>query len=171
MSGRRALAVLGSNIAPERNLTAAIARLQALAGVEVVAVGGTYESPPFGRPGDPWFQNCAVLLETGLSPEALRSTFRAVEGELGRVRTGDRYAPRPIDIDLVAFEGFAGDVGGKPLPDPDILGRAFLALPLADLAPEWVLPGVGRTLREIAATFDAEREQVRRLPDAGRSPR
>ena len=171
MTRRRALVVLGSNIAPERNLPEAVARLRAVAGVEVAAVGGTYESPPFGRAGDPWFRNCALLLETALSPEELRTAFRGVEAELGRVRSGDRFAPRPIDIDLVAVAGFEGDVGGKPLPDPDIPRHAFLALPLADVAPDWVLPGEGRTLREIAATFDPVREKVRRLPETGRPSR
>ena len=109
---RRALVVLGSSIAPEKNLPAAVARLAACPGIEVIAVSGVYESPPLDRPGDPWFHNAALALETTLSPADLRREFRAVEAVLGRVRSGDPYAPRPIDVDLVAFEGVEGEVAG-----------------------------------------------------------
>ncbi len=167
MNRRRALVVLGSNIAPERNVPAAQEELAGRPGIEVIAASGVYVSPPLGRPGDPWFHNCALLVETTLSPEELRAEFRLVEAALGRVRRGDRYAPRPIDIDLAAVEGFEGEVRGSPVPDPEIPRRAFLALPLAEVAPDWVHPGPGRTLREIAASFDPAREQVRRLPGTG----
>jgi len=163
MTRRRALVALGSNIAPERNLPAAAARLAGIPGIEVLRASGVYESPPFGRPGDPCFHNAALLLETTLSPEALREEFRRVEAALGRVREGDRYAPRPIDIDLAAFEGFEGEVGGSIVPDPEIPLRAFLAVPLAEVAPEWVHGAAGRTLFEIAAGFNLAIEQVRRL--------
>lgn len=167
MTRRRALVVLGSSIAPEQNLPAAVRHLAEHPGIEVLAASGVYESPPLDRPGDPWFHNCALLVQTTLSPEGLRSEFRRVEAALGRVRHGDRYAPRPIDIDLAALEGFEGEVGGSRVPDPDIPRRAFLALPLAEVAPDWVHPGPGRSLREIAASFDPAGEQVRRLPDSG----
>lgn len=167
MTSRRALVVLGSNIDPEQNLPAAVAMLAGFPGIEVAAASGVYESPPLGRPGDPWFHNAALAVETTLSPEALREEFRRAESALGRVRAGDRYAPRTIDIDLAAYEGFEGDAGGSPVPDPDIPGRAFLVFPLAEVAPDWVHPAAGRALREIAASFDPAAEQVRRLPGSG----
>ena len=80
-----------------------------------------------------------------------------MEAALGRVRGDDRYAPRPIDIDLVAVEGFEGEVGGRRVPDPDIPRRAFLALPLAEVAPDWVPFESGPSLREMAASFDPAR--------------
>ncbi|MBN2114164.1 MAG: 2-amino-4-hydroxy-6-hydroxymethyldihydropteridine diphosphokinase [Acidimicrobiia bacterium] len=166
-SGRRALLALGSNIEPERNLPAALELLAALPGVEVVAVSGVYESPSLGRPGDPWFHNAALALSTSLSPEALRAECRRVEASLGRVRGGDRYAPRTIDIDLAAYEGFEGEVESSRVPDPDIPHRPFLAAALAEVAPHWALTPDGRTLREIATRFDLAREQVRRLPGPG----
>jgi 2-amino-4-hydroxy-6-hydroxymethyldihydropteridine diphosphokinase len=169
MTRRRALVVLGSSIAPERNLPAAIRLLADCPGVEVVAASGVYESPPLDRPGDPWFHNLALLVETTLSPEDLRAEFHRLEAALGRVRRDDRYAPRPIDIDLAAVEGFEGEVGDRLVPDPDIPRRAFLALPLAEVAPNWVPFGSGPCLREMAALFDPAQEQVRRLPDADES--
>ncbi|MBM3695766.1 MAG: 2-amino-4-hydroxy-6-hydroxymethyldihydropteridine diphosphokinase [Actinobacteria bacterium] len=161
---RRALVALGSNIDPEANLPRAVALLAECPALEVIAVSGAYESPSLDRPGDPRFRNAALLLQTRLSPGALRVEFRRVEAAMGRVRGADRYAPRLIDIDLAAYEGFAGTVGDNPVPHPDIPRRAFLALPLAEVAPGWHLLPAGRTLREIAAGFDLEAEQVRRLP-------
>ena len=159
---RRALATLGSNIDPDRNLREAATLLDRRPGIEVARVSGVYESPALGRPGDPRFHNAALLLRTTLPPEALRDEFRSIEAALGRVRGGDPDAPRPIDIDLVACERFAGDLGGRRVPDPEIAQRAFLALPLAEVAPDWE-EQPGQTLARIAATFDPDREQVRPL--------
>jgi len=164
---RRALIALGSNIDPERNLPAAAARLAAHPDIEVAAASGVYESPPLGRPGDPCFHNAAVEVETSLAPAVLRAELRRLEAEMGRVRGDDRYEPRPIDLDLAVYEEFAGDVDGSPVPDPEIPERAFLALPLAEVAPDWHDPALGRSLGEIAASFDAARERVRRLPGGG----
>lgn len=169
-SRRRALLALGSSIDPQRNLPAAFGLLEALPGVEIVAVSGVYESPPLGRPGDPWFHNAALAVETNLGPGELRQAARDIEAALGRVRSEDPYAPRTIDIDLAAYEGFEGEAGGSRVPDPEIPRRAFLALPLAEVAPGWVLGTPGRTLAEIAAGFDAGREQVRRRPGPGLVP-
>jgi len=169
-SRRRALLALGSNIEPEQNLPAALGLLAALPDVEVVAISGVYESPPLGRPGDPWFRNAALGVETTLSPPELRQAARDIEACLGRVRGGDPYAPRTIDIDLAAYEGFEGEVESSRVPDPEISRRAFLALPLAEVAPDWLLGTPGRTLAEIAALFDSAREQVHRLPGPGLLP-
>ncbi|MFH1329409.1 MAG: 2-amino-4-hydroxy-6-hydroxymethyldihydropteridine diphosphokinase [Actinomycetota bacterium] len=169
MTPRQALVVLGSNIAPERNLPAAVSLLAELPGLTVIGVSGVYESPPLDRPGDPWVHNAALAVVTSVSPETLREEFRRVEAALGRVRGTDRYAPRTIDIDLAVYEGFEGELGGRRVPDPDIPRRAFLALPLAEVAPDLVHSAAGLTLRQIAASFDLAREQVRRLPGPGLS--
>ena len=164
---RRALIVLGSNIDPGSNLPAAAALVGEHPEIVVVAASAVYESPPLGRPGDPWFHNAALVVETSLEPAALRTGLRRVEAVLGRVRTSDRDAPRTVDLDLAMYEGFDGDAGGRRVPDPEIPHRAFLAIPLAEVAPTWVHPDAGRTLGEIAAVFDPAREQVRRLPGPG----
>jgi 2-amino-4-hydroxy-6-hydroxymethyldihydropteridine diphosphokinase len=164
---RRALIALGSNIDPERNLPAAVVLLAAHPAIEVLAASAVYESPPLGRPGDPCFHNAALAVETSLSPAVLRAELRRIEAALGRVRSEDRYAPRSIDLDLVAYEGFAGEVEGSRIPDPEIPRRAFLALPLAEVAPEWTDPTLGRSLADIAASVDAAGAGVRRLPGPG----
>ena len=169
MTRRRALVALGSNIAPERNLPAAAARLAGTPGIEVLRASGVYESPPVGRPGDPCFHNAALLVETTFSPEALREEFRRVEAALGRVR-GPTATPRgpststwpPSRGSRVRWEAV-----GCPIP------RSCSGPSWPCPWPRW--PRIGCTRRrpplgEIAAGFDPAIEQVRRLGDALGTP-
>jgi len=164
---RRALISVGSNIDPEHNIPEGIAAVERHEAVTVLAVGGRYESTSAGRPADPCFQNTALLVETTLDPVGLRTVLREVEAARGRVRSDDRNAPRPLDLDIAAYEGFEGEVGGTPVPDPEIGSRPHLALPLADVAPDWVLSGTGETLRETAAALGADPAVIRRLDVSG----
>jgi 2-amino-4-hydroxy-6-hydroxymethyldihydropteridine diphosphokinase len=151
---RRVLIALGSNIDPATNLPRAVRRLaERFPGL---AASRLYATAPVGAPGAPPFLNAAVALVTALPLVELRDgVLRPLESELGRVRGTDRNAPRPIDLDVA----FAGDLvvrdpaSGLEVPDPEIVARAHLALPLADLAPEAVHPLDGRTLAAIAAEF------------------
>ncbi|NJC89419.1 MAG: 2-amino-4-hydroxy-6-hydroxymethyldihydropteridine diphosphokinase, partial [Desulfuromonas sp.] len=126
----QALLSLGANIAPERNLPAAV---RALAGYgQLVRVSHVWESPPFGPPGRPAFLNAAAWLETPLSAHELKeSAIAAIEAALGRGRSGDRFAPRPIDIDICFFNSEIIRLGRRRIPDPDVLARPFVAIPLA----------------------------------------
>jgi 2-amino-4-hydroxy-6-hydroxymethyldihydropteridine diphosphokinase len=147
---------LGSNIDPERNLPQAIHLLrQALA---VQRVSRVYRSLPLGADGrvleQETYLNAAVLaaVEPSVTPGALKlRVLRPIEASLGRSRTSDRYAPRPVDLDLALF----GDLvdSGLGIPDPEIHTRAHVALPLADLAPGFAHPITGETLAAIAAQF------------------
>lgn len=162
---RTALLTLGSNIEPERNMVAALDAIDERFGVEVVS--SVYEADPVGAPGMPRFLNAAVRIRTAVSPRDLKfRVIRPLERRLGRVRTEDPNAPRTIDIDLAAVEGLVIEGEDLRLPDPDILTRAHLALPLADVAPAFEHPTEGLTLGEIAARFGevpgiARREDVR----------
>lgn len=162
---RRALVSIGSNIDPDKNVTAALLLLEDHPDVTVLAVSPRYESAPAGGSGPEWFQNAAALVETDLSPAALRAELRALESKLGRVRGEDKYAPRTIDLDITAVDGFAGDIEGTTVPDPDVPRFAHLALPLADVAPDWEYPGTGSTLQEIAAAFGPEDQEIRKMSD------
>lgn len=143
---------LGSNIAPERNLPLAVAMLRGAGGI--VAVSRVFATDPVGAPGGAPFLNAALLFETGLDPVTLkRDVIGGIERALGRVRDpADRNAPRTIDIDITLWDGEAGP-GGAPPPDPDLAVRAHVAVPLAELMPDRVLPGDGRRLAEIAAAL------------------
>ncbi|MGA9533378.1 MAG: 2-amino-4-hydroxy-6-hydroxymethyldihydropteridine diphosphokinase, partial [Anaerolineales bacterium] len=91
-----ALIELGSNVEPEQHIPLAIGQLGALG--EMVGVSRIYRTEPFGPAGQPDFVNCAVALKTDLPVEELRKALRAIEANLGRRRSGDKYAPRSIDL-------------------------------------------------------------------------
>jgi 2-amino-4-hydroxy-6-hydroxymethyldihydropteridine diphosphokinase len=151
---------LGSNIEPERNLPAAVAHLARFG--HVAAVSTVWESVPVGLIGQPNFLNAAALLETPLSAQALREQAIAeIETALGRVRTKDKNAPRTIDIDIMLFNRDVLQVGRRHIPDPEILERPFVAIPLAEIAPDYIHPETGQTLQQIA----------RLMRQAGMTPR
>ncbi len=142
---------LGSNIDRERNLPQAIALLRRCPNIRLEAISPIYETKPVGGdPDQPAYFNAAVLLKTSLGPAALKGTLGKIEQALGRVRTADKYAPRPIDLDIAFYDGQVFDLEGRHIPDPDIVKYAHVAWPLADLASDWTHPELGVTLSEIA---------------------
>lgn len=148
---------LGSNIEPEANLPLAVERLGKR--FAILGVSRIYEADPVGAPHAPRFLNAAIEIETELAPAELKfGHLRPLEAELGRVRTSDPNAPRTIDMDIaLAGELIVADAAtGIEIPDPEILTRAHVALPLADVAPDRVHPVTGRTLSDIARRFRAE---------------
>lgn len=143
---------LGSNIAPERHLPAAvreIARLGAL-----LALSRAYETPPVGGAPQPRFVNCAALLETDLDALALKAALRQIEERLGRVRQADQNAPRTIDLDIALFGDETLHLHGRQIPDPALQSQAHIAVPLADLSPAHRHPLTGQPLAQIAAATD-----------------
>ena len=146
---------VGSDIAPEENVPAALVRLKRF--VKIKAVSTFYRTPPLGRPQDPPFYNGVVLGETGLSPRELKySVLRPIEEALGRVRTHDRYGARPVDLDILLY---GREVVREPdlcIPDPDLKARAFLARAVLELAPDLILPDTGELLAEVAPQSEPE---------------
>ncbi len=157
-----AFIALGSNIKPEYHLPEATKHLRSLWHME--AVSFAYRSTPIGEREQPDFLNAAVLISVNEEPEGLRTKLREIEISLGRVRTEDKYAARTIDLDLVLL----GDrVDPKfPLPDPDILTRAHLAIPLAELDAEFCNPTTHEALGTIANRF--RRDVLRANKDVSR---
>jgi 2-amino-4-hydroxy-6-hydroxymethyldihydropteridine diphosphokinase len=152
----RALILLGSNIDRERNIPQAVQMLSSHPALRLLASSDLYESAAVGGTGpQPRFSNSAALVETGLAPAALRDTLREIEAALGRVRIADKYAPRPIDLDIVLYDSFVGDVAESRIPDPDLLRFAHIAVPCAEIAPDWVHPATGQTLQEISTGVDS----------------
>lgn len=159
-----ALLSLGSNIDPEKNLAAAVRELARFG--RVLKVSTVWESPPLGDPGGPNFLNAALSLETPLSaPELKETAISGIETLLGRVRGSDRNAPRTIDIDIMLFDRKRLRIGRRSIPDPEVLERPFVAIPLAEIAPQYIHPGTGETLAEIAARFDPQKAGMRPRPD------
>ncbi len=147
---------LGSNIAPERNLAEAVKLLQERC--KVLSVSSVYVTAPQGHTEQADFLNMAVKLATSLSPAAFKSqVLDDVERQLKRVRDpNNKNAPRTIDIDISLWRDEIIEYGEKPwrAPDSDIVRFAYVAVPLAEIAPDYVHPVEQKTLAEIAARFD-----------------
>jgi len=148
----RAYVSIGSNIDPETNMRSAILRLTET--VRVKAISMVYRTEPVGREGQPPYYNCVVEIETDLPPRDLKfQVLRRIESELGRTRGTDRFAARTIDLDLVLYDELVMTSEDLALPDPDILRRPFLAVPIQELAPGLVLPGSGLNISEVASAL------------------
>lgn len=143
---------VGANINPRENVREALRQLKHA--VRIVGISTFYRTAPLGRPEQPPFINGVIAVETELPPLVLKSSvLRRIEEALGRQRRTDKYAARPIDLDMLVYDALVQVTEELVLPDPDITQRAFLAIPLCELAPELVLPDTGRCIREIAASF------------------
>ncbi len=153
---------LGSNIEPESNMLHAIRAISRV--LHVTAISTVYRTTPVSRESQPDFFNCVVKVETEIEAQALKfDVLRPLEAALGRRRTGDRYAPRTIDIDVVLYGDERIDARELTIPDPDIFRRPFLAIPLSELSPELEIPGSGKKALELAAEMD--RSKMVPLPE------
>jgi 2-amino-4-hydroxy-6-hydroxymethyldihydropteridine diphosphokinase len=128
-----------------------------------VVVSPFYRSAPVPASDQPWYVNAVVEVKTSLSPDALLAQLHEVEAEFGRVR-GEVNAARLIDLDLLDYRGqSAPQVQGKAtLPHPRLTGRAFVLLPLADLAPAWRHPVTGAAIGDLVQALPAD-QVIQRL--------
>jgi len=151
----RAFVAVGSNIDPSRNVAAAV-RLLARR-IRIVGFSEVYLTAPETRADQAPFYNLVVEVETDIPPGELKNdVLRAIERKLGRVRTEDKDAPRTIDLDLILYDDLRVETKGLVLPDPQILERSFLAIPLSELSPGLIVPGTGLSLKRIASEFSRE---------------
>lgn len=160
-----ALISLGSNIDQEVNVPAAVNLLANSENITLIAVGEFFVTSAIGSDGQrsdqEAFMNAAVLIKTDLTAINLRSVLRRIESSLGRVRTADKFAARPIDLDIAFYSDAVLDLEGSHIPDPDILRFPHVAVPLANVAPDWIHPSTGETLSQIAERLaDTEMEKV-----------
>jgi dihydroneopterin aldolase/2-amino-4-hydroxy-6-hydroxymethyldihydropteridine diphosphokinase len=158
----RAFIGIGSNIEPAKNTIVALRSLARQ--THVTAVSMVYCTSALGRPEQSDYFNCVAEIETDAPPAELkRGILRTIETKLGRERSDDKYAPRTIDLDLIIYGDLVVDEEGIKLPDPDIMERPFLAIPLFELAPDLVLAGYNLRIGEIAARI--QQEGMRPLED------
>jgi 2-amino-4-hydroxy-6-hydroxymethyldihydropteridine diphosphokinase len=140
---------LGSNIEPRRNLAKALAELKRR--FEVLALSPVYLTAPVGDVDQPDFWNTVAELESDLEPEEIQRQLREIEQLFGRTRDPLRpYGPRTVDLDLVLVDGRTGRFGALELPSPLLARHSFLAVPLADLAPDLPHPVLGVPMKELA---------------------
>ncbi len=143
-------------------------RIAATPGVRVLAQSSLYETEPVGV--KPEYQhlkfiNAVVLVECAIPLEELHPHLFAIEAAIGRVRSEDKFAPRPLDIDVLFAGSLVMNTPTLKLPHPQCLKRRFVLEPLAEIAPDFVLPTTEVPARELLARL-AGNEQVSKLPDA-----
>lgn len=161
---------LGSNLGDRAAMLAqAIGRLAAI--LDITAISSTYEAEPVGYIAQPCFLNMVLSGRTTLSPRELLERAIAIEDAMGRVRVDiPRNGPRTIDIDVLLYGDAVVDEPGLVLPHPRLAERAFVLVPLAEVAPEARHPVLGATAAELLARLGAEElAGVARTP-AGRAP-
>src|SRR5258708_7487396 len=141
---------LGANLEnPLHEVGQAISELDALDRPRMVAVSSLYRSAPVGYADQPDFINAVAKLQTGLSPRELLDALHVIENRHGR-RRSIRNAPRTLDLDLLLYGILVVDEDGLTLPHPRMHERAFVLLPLAEIAPEAPLPGRASVLQLLA---------------------
>lgn len=140
---------LGSNLGRrEEYLYQALNLLSGMAGIRLLACSPIYETEPVGFVDQPPFLNMAVKGETTLTAWQLLRLTSKVEEMLGRKRA-IRWGPRTIDLDILLFGQLRLHTEELKLPHPRLKERAFVLLPLADIAADLVIPGVGQSVREL----------------------
>jgi 2-amino-4-hydroxy-6-hydroxymethyldihydropteridine diphosphokinase len=158
-----ALIALGGNVGDVRaTFQAAIVDICELAQASLRARSPDYATPPWGDTNQPRFINACIEIETGLDPHALLRVLHAGEAKHGRDRAREtRWGPRTLDLDLIAYDDISLVEVGLTLPHPRLFERAFVLVPLAEIAPERVIAG----RRVQAALADLSTEGIVRLPD------
>ena len=154
------LVALGANLPtaaygpPEATLQEALRRLGGR-GAAPQARSRLWRTAPVPASDQPDYLNAVARVETALGPEALLARMLAVERELGRERR-ERWGPRTIDLDLLTYRDVVRDGPGLALPHPRLAERAFVLLPLAEVAPGWRHPATGFAVEELIARLPVE---------------
>ena len=152
--GERVYVALGANLGDrEATFSAVIRAFEREPDLQLVAASGVYETPPLGPPGQDPYLNAVVALHAWLSPSALLERLQAIESALGRDRGPDaiRWGPRAIDLDLLLFGDRCVSLPDLEVPHPRLHERAFVLVPLADLAPRLAHPIRGGSVEDMLA--------------------
>ena len=144
---------LGANLGDAKaSVLAAIEVLDLLPATRLLRASKLYRTPAWGNTEQPDFINAVAVLETGLGAQVLLGLLLKIERDFGRVReTGKRWGPRTLDLDLLLFGIDVIDEQGLQVPHPHLHERAFALMPLAEIAPGIVIPGVGIVGELVAA--------------------
>jgi 2-amino-4-hydroxy-6-hydroxymethyldihydropteridine diphosphokinase len=144
---------LGSNVGDSYAiLHSALQRLDATPGIKVQSHSPVYQTVAIGPP-QPDILNACALLATTLSPRALLEALLHIETQFGRVRR-ERWGPRSLDLDLLLFDDVILEEPDLQIPHPGLTERAFVLVPLADVAPDWIDPVSGQTIAKLLKQVD-----------------
>lgn len=157
------LIALGGNVGDVRGtFDKAIANICGMTQGSLMARSSDYATPPWGDERQPPFVNACIEIDTRLDPHALLSTLHRIEKKFGRDRAHERHwGPRTLDLDLLAYDDVRLDRKELTLPHPRLFERAFVLVPLAEIAPDRVI--AGRRVREALAGLSTD--GIERLPD------
>ncbi|WP_310481241.1 2-amino-4-hydroxy-6-hydroxymethyldihydropteridine diphosphokinase [Chamaesiphon sp. VAR_48_metabat_403] len=139
---------LGSNLGDSLAIfTGAIDRLKTHPQIELITVSSWYITAPVGPPQPNYLNGCATL-ETSLTPLDLLNILQAIESEFGRVRQ-EIWGARTLDLDLLLYNGLIIDLPTLQIPHPHMCERAFVLVPLAEIAPNWIEPKSGNSIANL----------------------
>jgi 2-amino-4-hydroxy-6-hydroxymethyldihydropteridine diphosphokinase len=151
---------LGSNLGDRAGVVGAAAdRLRSEASAGGFRSSHLYETHPFGVAEQPDFINAVCLFETSLEATRMLAILKGIERRLGRTESG-RWGPRRIDLDLLDLGGETVESEALTLPHPGIAERAFVLVPLCEVAPDWRDPLTGRSAAEMLALLDPDPDEV-----------
>lgn len=163
--GRAALVGLGANMeSPRAMIGEALCRLKAVEGLAFLAGSSIYlTEPQGGPPGQDWYHNAVAFFDSQLPPAELLKRLLVAEAEMGRVRL-ELNGPRVIDLDLLAFgPEVINDPPELILPHPRMHQRRFVMAPLAEVAPDWRHPLLGRSALELLEEIPADGQGFKKL--------
>ena len=148
---------LGSNLNREKNIRAGLIALKNKFGN--LTCSRVYESESVGFRGS-HFYNLVVSMQTELSLLDLSEAIKKIEDDHGRVRTGPKYRPRTLDIDILTYGNFVGIESGVELPRAEILENAFVLLPLSQIAPDEFHPALKKTYAQLWSSYDKSLQKL-----------
>ena len=151
--GQTSAIALGSNLGDSRAiLEAAISILAATPGITLLAKSSWYQTLAVGPPQPDYINGCA-LVQVTFSPQVLLETLLAIEAQKGRIRT-ERWGARSLDLDLLLYDDLILDTPTLTIPHPRMRERAFVLVPLAEIAPNWIDPVTGKAIAELVKAVD-----------------
>jgi 2-amino-4-hydroxy-6-hydroxymethyldihydropteridine diphosphokinase len=161
-----ALIAAGGNLGDVRaTFNKAIPQVCGMTQAALVARSADYSTPPWGDEQQPRFVNACIEIETSLDPHALLFCLQKVETKFGRDRSPERrFGPRTLDLDLIAYDDVRIDRPELTLPHPRLFERAFVLVPLAEIAPDRVI--AGRRIKDALAAVSTD--GIVRLPQIGK---
>ncbi len=166
----RAWVGIGSNLGDRFGyVRKALGMMRRLPRTEVAAVSSVYDTAPVGREGQPRFLNAVAELRTELTPRELLNELLAIEDRCGRVRR-ERWGSRSLDLDLLVYDDVRLSNDELTVPHPRIAERAFVLVPLAEIAPDLVVPGGGGSVDELLRRLGDVSRDVKRVGEAPTPP-
>lgn len=144
----------GHTLSPSQSFVKALEVLQTHHNIKIIAVSGLWESPAWPDPlAQPAYKNAVARIDTDLSAQDLLGVLKRVEQEFGR-KAAFRNAPRPLDLDILDYNGQVFETENLTLPHPRMYQRAFVLFPLQEIAPDWSDPIKNRAITDWIARLE-----------------